>query len=834
MAQDTGAAKLPALPKVATGNVALDRLLQALCERLEVREGSRGNPFERTLLVRDVAALGFDASRLANARGQSLAGTTALKPLEVLPGGMTADAFGEAIRNTKIYQDLKFALDDPARFGDLPDKVQALLGSIADEAAKRGADVRQLEMALQTLNDSLAYRVSEVTAAVEGAAAGVRQTAFASANANNATAGLINQVQARLDDVGGVTIEESMIATADRVDGLAGEYMVKINAGGAVAGFGLAASEDPSGATESAFVIQADKFALVAPINFSTETTPSATAIGQVWYKPSTKVYSRASATGTGSWAPFTPTAPFGVNTATGQTFINGSLSINSGGAALQDSTAGADGQGVVKGVSFLRALTLPATPTGGSFATPTATSWSDGVPADNNQPLWMTTRLFTSDGLAPQSGVWTTPAKIGTPSTGAKVQFSVDGLTLWHDTPDVADYYLRNGTSTDNGVTWVYSGATKIKGEQGLKGDTGNASTVPGPTGSRGTIVTKITVAFTTTAAYNQINSIATAAGMTPTYPIKGDIVSHPGGAQECSVAGNPGTWVPVAAYINGNLIVDGTISAGLSFSSAGYFSGTGEGAGGTANVAANGAAMAVTYTGMFISTAGTGARAGVIGKVSSSGSGAGVYGESPLSNVDAGGVIGSGFYGVIGKGVGGPGTVGVYGSPLRTNLVTGLVEGTGVQGVGGTSATSIGVHAQAGSAGFALKVTGNSTFSGSIQCDSSINAVGNVTAYGSSDRRLKENIARIPDALQKVAALNGVYFDWTEDYLRAAGGEDGYFVRRHDVGVIAQEVQAVFPEIVAQRPDGTLAVKYDHLVPVLLEAIKELEARLARLEKP
>jgi hypothetical protein len=133
-----------------------------------------------------------------------------------------------------------------------------------------------------------------------------------------------------------------------------------------------------------------------------------------------------------------------------------------------------------VKGFSFLRGISQPSTPTGGSFAAPSATGWSDGIPTDNNQPLWMTTRVFTSDGLTPQQSAWTSPEKIATPSTGAKVQFSVNGSTFWHDTPTTGDMYMRSGTSTDNGVTWTYGGATLIKGEDGNPGAPGvNTATV-------------------------------------------------------------------------------------------------------------------------------------------------------------------------------------------------------------------------------------------------------------------------------------------------------------------------------------------------------------------
>lgn len=143
----------------------------------------------------------------------------------------------------------------------------------------------------------------------------------------------------------------------------------------------------------------------------------------------------------------------------------------------------GGAGQGVVKGLSFLRSVSAPTTPTGGSYASPTATSWSDGIPVDNNQALWMTTRIFTSDGASPQQSTWSTPQKIGTPSTGIRTVFSVLGTTAsigatdatWHVTPAENDNYLATQSSTDNGVTWgAITGKVLIKGEQGVQGETG------------------------------------------------------------------------------------------------------------------------------------------------------------------------------------------------------------------------------------------------------------------------------------------------------------------------------------------------------------------------
>jgi hypothetical protein len=111
-------------------------------------------------------------------------------------------------------------------------------------------------------------------------------------------------------------------------------------------------------------------------------------------------------------------------------------------------------------------------------------------------------------------------------------------------------------------------------------------------------------------------------------------------------------------------------------------------------------------------------------------------------------------------------------------------------------------------------------------------IRATNNITAYYSSDRRLKENISNIPNALDKVNQLNGVTFDWTEAYMKQHGGEDGYFVKKNDTGLIAQDVEQVLPEIVRSNKDGYLGVQYDKVVGLLVEAIKELKHEIEFLK--
>ena len=103
-------------------------------------------------------------------------------------------------------------------------------------------------------------------------------------------------------------------------------------------------------------------------------------------------------------------------------------------------------------------------------------------------------------------------------------------------------------------------------------------------------------------------------------------------------------------------------------------------------------------------------------------------------------------------------------------------------------------------------------------IYADNSGNftAAGNITAY--SDARLKENVKTITDAIGIVRALRGVRYD------RIDTGEAG-------IGVIAQEMQKIVPEVV-KEVDGTLTVAYGNLVGLLIEAVKELSDRVRKLE--
>ena len=90
-------------------------------------------------------------------------------------------------------------------------------------------------------------------------------------------------------------------------------------------------------------------------------------------------------------------------------------------------------------------------------------------------------------------------------------------------------------------------------------------------------------------------------------------------------------------------------------------------------------------------------------------------------------------------------------------------------------------------------------------------------------SDKRWKKDVVKIEDALQKVLAMKGVYYNWrTEDF------PEYKFSDKHQVGFIAQELEKILPEVVSTDSKGFKSVMYGHVVALLVEAIKDLESQL------
>ena len=104
-------------------------------------------------------------------------------------------------------------------------------------------------------------------------------------------------------------------------------------------------------------------------------------------------------------------------------------------------------------------------------------------------------------------------------------------------------------------------------------------------------------------------------------------------------------------------------------------------------------------------------------------------------------------------------------------------------------------------------------------------INASGDIIAFSSSDERLKENVTPISDPIEKLSKIGGYEFDWKDNDECSHTG--------HDVGVIAQEIEQVLPDIVTTRDSGYKAVKYEKLTALLIEVTKSQQSQIDELKR-
>ena len=103
----------------------------------------------------------------------------------------------------------------------------------------------------------------------------------------------------------------------------------------------------------------------------------------------------------------------------------------------------------------------------------------------------------------------------------------------------------------------------------------------------------------------------------------------------------------------------------------------------------------------------------------------------------------------------------------------------------------------------------------------------IGNNTTLHHSDIRWKKNIASLSKSLSKVMQLRGVAFEWRHDEYAEMNFPNG-----QQIGLIAQEVEKVVPEVVSTNDDGYQSVAYTKLVPLLIEAVKDLQTEVAQLK--
>jgi hypothetical protein len=171
---------------------------------------------------------------------------------------------------------------------------------------------------------------------------------------------------------------------------------------------------------------------------------------------------------------------------------------------------------------------------------------------------------------------------------------------------------------------------------------------------------------------------------------------------------------------------------------------------------------------------------------------------------------------------------------NPLTNVYLTGGVDRRiklGDSGISGVSTSNNAVYVRGNDDHLILNCAGNGHISftdngveGMKLLNNTLSVQGDVIAFSSSDYRLKDNVKEIDNALEKVSQIRGVEFDWNDNQTVYEG---------HDIGVIAQEVEAVAPEIVVTRDDGYKAVNYQKLTALLIEAVKELKEEIKELKK-
>ena len=149
-----------------------------------------------------------------------------------------------------------------------------------------------------------------------------------------------------------------------------------------------------------------------------------------------------------------------------------------------------------------------------------------------------------------------------------------------------------------------------------------------------------------------------------------------------------------------------------------------------------------------------------------------------------------------------------------------SGYIEGTTITGTSGSFSAGVSIL------GGNLVTSSTSDITGGKNLYIAGNAYvsGEVHSSSASDIKLKSNLKKISNPLKKLSSISGYEFDWNEHDERSG---------QHDIGVVAQEVQQVLPEIVEEKANDTLGVRYDKMIPLLIECIKDQQQQIDYLAK-
>lgn len=772
-ASSTPKARLPSIPPVRTADLALNLFCAAVKEHLEVREGARGNPFEQVLTRRDIDQLGMSKTQILLDAGGSVTGIQGLLS-DGTVASLTVAAIARTITSSTLFTDLTKRLDDQSRFDELPAQIrQQLLVDIADEAARRGAEIRRVETRMQTATNSFASAVEEVTASVAASSAGVRQSLFASADLNRATAGTVTQVQARLDNFndgtpGLATVEQKMTATADRSTGLEAQYTLKVQAGGKVAGFGLAATSSVAGAATSAFIVQADKFAIVSASDNITD--------------PANPDLSRV---------------PFGVD-ASG-IYINGQVRINANGPTISEvgrrivlSASSAVFKVNATGTPDPTSITLTAALENGLAGTPTFTVISGSA-------------TLTGAGLTRALAY----SAMATNRVTIRASVTADGVTY----------------NSDFGLYKAFDGSA---GTTGANGSAGSA-------GTRGSVTRYGSGSFSDAGANALLPSLPQVIGDTVTFSTSTTAVTRywsgtawvdPG----VVIDGN----LLVTGTVSAAKISAGTINAAVSLQTTGYIKAEGSFTSGAGEYAITANQSGNSTSGLYaqsrnnvnfaygiygMSNAGT----GILGATNN---GAGVAGIATASGVGVSARSATGFALAV------DGRMSITNSTMVANLNAQYVNGLTSDRLAQLVATNSGTATVSGS-GFNLIGDATSDIASAFVIVSGTGNIARirVTNVSPSDSRLKKDVEDVALGLDFVNQLRPVSYRLKGD----ASGRQGFgFIAQEVEQLIPTGSTLVYfdPEREVGDIKGHRVINYQSYIAVLVKAVQELTARVAQLE--
>lgn len=163
---------------------------------------------------------------------------------------------------------------------------------------------------------------------------------------------------------------------------------------------------------------------------------------------------------------------------------------------------------------------------------------------------------------------------------------------------------------------------------------------------------------------------------------------------------------------------------------------------------------------------------------------------------------------------------TATLYYPVIATQTTAGFLTTSRVSSTKLSYQPSTGQLSLGGGTAASSRTTGTLVVTGGVGVSGAIYAGGDIVAYAASDIRLKENLSKIDNSLEKLLTISGYQYYWNK-IAQEIHPERTML----DVGVVAQEVQKILPSAVVEREDGYLAVNYDKLIPLLIESVKTLK---------